>query len=438
MNDYFATDELVPMSDARRVRAVLAGSAGNLIEWYDFYVYAFTSLYFSSAFFPSSSQVAQLMATSGIFAAGFLMRPIGAWYFGRYADRHGRQRAMVASVLMMGAGALMIAVLPGYAQAGVAAPALLLIGRMAQGFSTGGQYGAAATYLSEVATAGRRGFWSSFQYVTLVGGQLLATLVILALQQAMGETAMKTVGWRIAFALGAVGALVILLLRHHMLETARLDGRPRDAGSLRALFAGSGGAFAIVVALTAGGSLAFYTFTTYMQKYLVLTVGMSKRGATLLMTGVLVVFMLEQPLFGLLSDRIGRRANILIFSGLATVLTVPILSALAGVHSPVQAFALVLAGLTINAFYTSVAGVFKAELFPTHVRALGVGLAYGIGNALFGGTAENVALAFKQLGHENGFYWYVTVICAVSFLAAMWLRNTRGADPLHAVRQMEA
>lgn len=426
------SDNILEMSDRRRVRAILAGSAGNLIEWYDFYIYAFTSLYFSSAFFPASDQLAQVMATSGIFAVGFLMRPVGAWFFGRYADRHGRQKAMVLSVLMMGAGALLIAVMPSYATVGVLAPALLLIGRMLQGFSTGGQYGTAATYLSEIATRERRGFWSSFQYVTLVGGQLLATLVILALQATLGEAAMKTVGWRIAFAIGALAAGTILLLRHHMHETTTGEGS-REAGSMKELFAYSGSAFAIVVALTAGGSLAFYTFTTYMQKYLVLTVGMTKSGATLLMTGALVVYMFEQPLFGLLSDKIGRRANILIFTGLATLLTGPILSALTGVHSSTAAFLLVLGGLTINAFYTSVAAVFKAELFPVHVRALGVGLSYGIGNAVFGGTAENVALGLKQLGHESGFYWYVTAICAVSFIAALRLRDTRAHNPLDEI-----
>lgn len=415
-----------------RLRAVFAGSAGNLIEWYDFYVYAFTSLYFSAAFFPTGDPLAQVMATSGIFAVGFLLRPVGAWYFGRFADRYGRRKSMVVSVLMMGAGALLIAVLPTYAEVGTLAPVLLLLGRMIQGFSTGGQYGAAATYLSEVAVKGRRGFWSSFQYVTLIGGQLLATLVILVLQQILGEDGMKSAGWRIAFALGGVGAGAILLLQRYMHETLPA-GRTAEAGTLRALFADSGGAFALVVALTAGGSLAFYTFTTYMQKYLVLTVGMTKGAATLLMTGVLVVYMVEQPLLGLLSDRIGRRANILIFAGLATVLTVPILTELAGVHSAPAAFWLVLSGLTINAFYTSVAGVFKAELFPVHVRALGVGLAYGIGNALFGGTAENVALAFKRAGHESGFYWYVTAICAASFVAALWLRDTRDDNPLDAI-----
>jgi metabolite-proton symporter len=423
-----------PISDKARLRAILAGSAGNLIEWYDFYVYAFTALYFSSEFFPKSDALVQIMATSGIFAVGFLMRPIGGWYFGRYADRHGRQASMVVSVLMMGGGSLLIGLLPTYAQVGVIAPALLLVGRMLQGFSTGGQYGTAATYLSEIAGKGRRGFWSSFQYVTLIGGQLCATLIILLLQQMLPEAAMKSYGWRIAFILGAVGAATILLFRHHMHETSAAADRTAHAGSLRELFGRNLRAFLTVMGLTAGGSLAFYTFTTYMQKYLVLTVGLSKEMATVVMTGVLVIFMALQPLMGLLSDRIGRRNNIIIFASGATLLTVPILTALAEVRSVAVAFLLVLAGLTINSFYTSVSGLFKAEMFPIHVRALGVGLAYGVGNALFGGTAENVALAFKQAGNESWFYWYVTAICAVSLVTALTLKDTRRDNPLDEIR----
>ncbi|WP_218016380.1 MFS transporter [Novosphingobium capsulatum] len=418
------------ITDAQRLRAILAGSAGNLIEWYDFYIYAFTALYFSAEFFPESNALVQVMATSGIFAVGFLLRPIGGWYFGRFADRHGRQRAMVVSVLMMGLGALLIAALPTYRQVGIAAPALLLLGRMLQGFSTGGQYGTAATYLSEIAGRGRRGFWASFQYVTLIGGQLLATLVILALQHLLGEGAMKAYGWRIGFVIGAGGAALILWLSRHMHETGQAAQGRAGAGTLRELFAHHTRPFLLVMALTAGGSLSFYTFTTYMQKYLVLTVGMTKPDATLLMTVVLVAFMLIQPVMGALSDRIGRRANIVLFAALAMVLTVPIFTALAATRSVWVAGLLVMAGLMINSFYTSVSGLFKAELFPVHVRALGVGLAYGVGNALFGGTAENVALGFKQIGHESGFYWYVTVLAAVSLVAGLMLRDTRRDDPL--------
>ena len=421
------------LGTAARVRAIIAGSMGNLIEWYDFYVYAFTAIYFSAEFSPSGDRTAQLLATSGIFAVGFLLRPLGGWYFGRFADRHGRRRAMVVSILLMGLGSALIAVLPTYATIGAFAPPLLLVGRMIQGFSTGGQYGTAATYLSEIAFTGRRGFFASFQYVTLIGGQLLALAVILVLQQVLTVEQMKSFGWRIPFAIGAMAALTILAFRHVLHETTSTDAPHPDAGTLRGLVP-HWRAFLTVLGLTAGGSLMFYVFSTYMQKFLVNTAHMDPTTVNWVMTAVLVPFAVLQPVFGLLSDRIGRRTNMVAFGALATIATVPLLTLLANVHSAAAAFALVLAGLTINSLYTSVSGLFKAELFPVHVRALGVSLAYGIGNALFGGSAEYVALSFKQAGQESGFYWYVTAICAVAFGTALMMRNTRDTDPLHDAR----
>ena len=325
------------LTPRERIRAIVAGSAGNLIEWFDFYVYAFTALYFAPEFFPDSDPLAQVMATSGIFAVGFLIRPVGGWYFGRYADRHGRQKSMVLSVVLMGIGSALIACVPTYAQVGAVAPALLLLGRMVQGFSTGGEYGAAATYLSEIAVAGRRGFYASFQYVTLIGGQLLATALVLLLQHVLSPDEMRSWGWRLAFAIGAVGAGLVLLLRRGMPETTTADQRSAAAGTIAALRQHIP-AFLTVLGLTAGGSLFFYTFTTYMQKYLVLTTGLEKGAATLVMTAVLIPFMLMQPLFGLLSDRIGRRTNLLLFGALATIGTVPLLSALATASSGTVAF----------------------------------------------------------------------------------------------------
>lgn len=420
-------DTNYPLSTAARMRAIVAGSLGNLVEWYDFYVYAFTALYFSSAFFPTGDRTAQLLGTSGIFAVGFLMRPLGGWYFGRLADRRGRRHAMQVAIAIMGVGSALIALLPTYAAIGVGAPMLLLVGRMVQGFSTGGEYGTAATYLSEIATAGRRGFWASFQYVTLIGGQLLALAVILVLTQLLSDAEMRAWGWRVPFGIGAVAAIAVLRIRRYMPETGRTsDG---EAGTLRALLP-HWRAFVTVVGLTAGGSLFFYVFTTYMQKYLVNTAGMAAGSANWVMTAVLIPFLLLQPLFGALSDRWGRKTNIVASFALATLATVPLLTLLATVQSAGAAFALVLAALTINSIYTSVSGIFKAELFPAQVRALGVGLAYGIGNALFGGTAEYVALSFKQAGRESGFFWYVTAVCAVALIVALRMRDTRASDPL--------
>src|SRR6184192_172280 len=174
-----------------RIKAIVAASSGNLVEWYDFYAYAFTSIYFAAAFFPSGDQTSQLLATAGIFAVGFFMRPLGGWLFGWIADMHGRRTSMVISVLMMCAGSLMIAIMPTYQTIGAAAPALLLFARMAQGLSVGGEYGTAATYMSEVASRGNRGFYSSFQYVTLIGGQLLALLVLVVLQALLATEQLK-------------------------------------------------------------------------------------------------------------------------------------------------------------------------------------------------------------------------------------------------------
>ena len=414
-----------------RTRAIMAGALGNLVEWYDFYVYAFTALYFSASFFPAGDRTAQLLATSAIYAVGFLMRPLGGWYFGWLADAHGRRRAMTQSIAMMAMGSLAIAFLPTHATIGAAAPVLLLAARLLQGFSTGGEYGAVATYLSEVATPGRRGLLASVQYVTLIGGQLAALLVILLLQSLLTEAEMRGIGWRIAFAGGAIAALGVLLLRAQMQET--VGERHPEAGRIGALLAHWRGLL-IVVGLTAGGSLSFYVFSTYMQKYLVNTAGLEPRAVNWIMTAVLVPFMLLQPLFGALSDRIGRRRNMIAFGVLATLATVPLLRLLGSVQSPFAAFALVLVGLTINSFYTSVSGLFKAELFPVHVRALGVGLAYGVANGLFGGSAEAVALFLKQRGHEGAFAWYATAICGAALLTALLMRDTRDRDPLADVR----
>ena len=413
-----------------RVFAIMAASSGNLVEWFDFYVYAFSALYFAPAFFPKSDPTAQLLNTAGVFAAGFLMRPIGGWLFGRIADRLGRKTSMLISVTMMCGGSLVIACLPTYAAIGAWAPFLLLMCRLFQGLSVGGEYGTTATYMSEVALRGQRGFFSSFQYVTLIGGQLLAVVVVVVLQQVLDEAELKAWGWRIPFVLGAVAAIVALLLRRTLTETASTKTRAaKGAGTMGELFRHHKRAFFVVLGYTAGGSLIFYTFTTYMQKYLVNTVHLPIKTASYVMTGALFAYMCMQPLFGALSDRIGRRNNMLLFGGLGAIATVPILTALQHTTSPVLAFVLIIVALAIVSFYTSISGIVKAEMFPPEVRALGVGLAYAVANAIFGGSAEYVALGLKSLGHESAFFWYVSAMMVIAFLVS--LRLPRQASYLH-------
>ncbi|MFN2645304.1 MAG: MFS family transporter [Burkholderiales bacterium] len=409
----------------RRVRAIVAGSSGNLVEWYDFYVYSFTALYFAAEFFPKGNQTTQLLNAAGVFAAGFLMRPVGSWLFGYLADKRGRRFSMMVAVLMMCGGSLLVAVLPTYAQIGMGAPALLLLARLIQGVSVGGEYGTAATYLSEVAQHGRRGFYGSFQYVTLIGGQLLATLVLVVLQQFLSDADLRAWGWRIPFLIGAIAAVIAFYLRRSLPETASRAAREhKEAGSLRGLLRYPR-SFFVVMGFTAAGSLSFYAFTTYMQKYLVNTAGFDARRATETMTAALFCFMVLQPAFGALADRIGRRTSMLVYSVLLMVVTVPIFTALGNVSTPTHAFALIMVAMLCVSFYTSISGLIKAELFPMHVRALGVGLSYAIANALFGGTAEYAALWFKSLGHESTFFWYVVAMGAIAFIAVLLMPDTR-------------
>ena len=417
-----------PMSVGTRLRHILGGSAGNLVEWYDWYIYAAFGLYFAPVFFPAGDRTSQLLNTAAIFAVGFVMRPIGAWLMGIYSDRHGRKAGLTLSVTLMCLGSLAIAMTPTYAAIGAAAPVILTLARMVQGLSLGGEYGASATYLSEMAGRRRRGFYSSFQYVSLIAGQLIALMVLLALQLLMSEAALEAWGWRIPFAIGAVLAVIVFYIRRRLAETesfanARASGAPRS--STANLFRDHPKEALLVMALTAGGTLAFYAYTTYMQKFLVNTSGFDRETASRVMTLALFLFMCLQPLSGALSDRVGRKPVMATFGILGVLLTVPLFTALEQVRDPVAAFVLVTTSLIIVTGYTSINAVVKAELFPAHIRALGVALPYALANTLFGGTAEYVALWFKDQGMERGFYWYVTGMIGLSLIVYLTMRDTK-------------
>ncbi len=423
-----------PGTDPRqRLKAIVGGSTGNLVEWYDWYAYSAFTLYFAPHFFPSDNPTAQLLGAAAVFAVGFFMRPLGAWIMGIYADRKGRKSGLALSVTLMCAGSLLIAISPTYESVGLLAPALLVVARLMQGLSVGGEYGASATYLSEMAGKGRRGFYSSFQYVTLIGGQLVAIGVLLVLQAILPRAALEAWGWRIPFAIGAVLAVVVFWIRRGLAETESFkkakDSHAPKSGMF-ALFRHHPREAMTVMLLTAGGTLAFYAYSIYMQKFLVNTSGFDRETASRINGGTLFLFMLLQPVAGALSDRIGRKPLLIGFGVLGAVFTYPLFATLETTRDPVIAFLLVLGGLVIVTGYTSINAVVKAELFPAHIRALGVALPYALANTIFGGTAEYVALSFKSAGWERGFYWYVTAMIVVSLVVYVRMRDTRATSAI--------
>ncbi len=417
-----------PTASARQqLKAIAGGSIGNLVEWYDWYVYSVFSLYFAGTFFPKDSQTAQLLNTAGIFAIGFLMRPVGGWLMGTYADRKGRKAALTLSVLLMSCGSLMITIVPGYAHIGIAAPLILVLARMIQGLSIGGEYGTAATYLSEIAPPNRRGFYSSFQYVTSILGQVIALGILLLLQRYfLTPQELGNWGWRIPFALGAVLSLSAIYLRRSLTETNPFTTETatlQQRGSFKELLHYKR-ELGTIIGFTIGLTVSFYTFTTYIQKFLVNTAGFSKNDSTLITLLALLVFMIAQPLAGLLGDVIGRKRLMVIYGVLAVLTTIPIMTLLGTTHQMWQAALLMIILLLILSLSTSISAIIKAELFPVHIRSLGVSFPYALAVALFGGTAEYIALLFKNSNHANYFYWYLTACILVSLIVSIQM-----ADP---------
>jgi MHS family alpha-ketoglutarate permease-like MFS transporter len=419
----------------KRLKAIFIGSAGNLVEWFDFYCYSAFALYFANAFFPKQDATAQMMSTAGIFALGFFVRPIGGILFGHIGDRLGRKTALMTSVLLMCFGSLLIACAPTYAAAGILSPCILLLARLLQGLSLGGEYGASATYLSEMADSKHRGFYSSFQYVTLIGGQLLALVLLLVLQNFLLDAdELRAWGWRIPFFTGAALALLALRMRHNLPETASFEAARKKAkamGGLKQLMQHPREVL-LVIGLTMGGTLAFYVYTTYMQKFLRLSVGLTDGQTTAVSAASLLFAMCLQPLYGALSDRVGRRPLLVGFALLGTLFTVPLLTGIRHASGPWEAFGLIACAWVIVSGYTSINALVKAELFPASIRATGVGVPYAFAVSVFGGTAEYLALWFKSVDLESGFYWYTTAVIACTLIVCWFMRDTGALSKIDA------
>jgi len=405
----------------------LIGSIGNLIEWYDVYAYSAFALYFAPSFFPAADPVAQQLSAAIVFAAAFIVRPLGGILFGWCADRYGRRKSLMLSVMLMCFGSLLIAVSPTYQQIGVGATLILITARLLQGLSQGGEYGASATYLAEMAHPSRRGFYSGVWYTTLIGGQLAAVLLLLILQKVfLSAEELKEWGWRIPFVIGAVLSVYALFMRKELPETEHYQqARQKNPSSgLWKSLIQHRRELLLVVGMTIGGTSAFYTYTTYMQKFLKLSVGLDEVQVTMIVVGYLVLALFMQPLYGALSDKVGRKPLLIWFGVMGTVCTYPLLSTLSETKNPWVAFGLISVAWLIVSGYTSITGIIKAELFPTSIRALGVGVPYALTVSLFGGTVDSVALGFKQAGHEQWFYWYATACIFISLLVYLGMRDT--------------
>ncbi len=422
---------LAQTSTRRAVANTMRGSAGNLVEWYDVYTYTVFATYFEAQFFDKSDTNSTLYIYA-IFAVTFIMRPVGSWFFGRYADRRGRKAALMLSITVMSTCSFVVAVMPTREIIGYWAAVILILARLVQGFATGGEYGTSATYMSEAATPHRRGFLSSFQYVTLVGGHVLAQFTLLIALSVLDVETVTAWGWRIGFFIGGIAALVVLWLRRSMDESlseshleAIREGKDREAGSMKSLFTTHWRPLLLVFLITAGGTVAFYTYTINAPAIVKSTFGKDQAlTATWINLLGLIFLMLLQPVGGIISDRVGRKP-LLVFFGVGGVLyTYVLITYLPQATSPLLAFALTAGGYIILTGYTSVNAIVKAELFPAEIRALGVGLGYALANSAFGGTAPLLFQAAKSGQHIGWFILYVTVVIGISLLVYIFgLKN---------------
>ena len=419
-----------PAQTRRAIWNTIRGSSGNLVEWYDVYIYTVFASYFEGQFFDESEKNSTIYVYA-IFAVTFLMRPVGSWFFGRFADRRGRRAALTFSVSLMAACSMVIALVPSQATIGIAAPIVLILARLVQGFATGGEYGTSATYMSEAATRERRGFFSSFQYVTLVGGHVLAQFTLLVLDALLTDEQLREFGWRIGFAIGGVAAVVVFWLRRSMDESlseeqlaAIRSGEDTDAGSIRALFTRYWKPLLLCFLITLGGTVAFYTYSVNAPAMVKATYKDQAMTATWINLIGLIFLMLLQPIGGILSDRVGRKP-LLVFFGIGGVLyTYVLITYLPQTQSPVVSLLLVGVGYIILTGYTSINALVKSELFPVRVRALGVGVGYALANSMFGGTAPLIYQALKARDQVPLFIGYVTVCIAISLVVYLFfLKN---------------
>ncbi|GHF79020.1 MHS family alpha-ketoglutarate permease-like MFS transporter [Amycolatopsis bartoniae] len=402
-------------------KAIFAGALGNAIEFLDWGVYSALAPVFAGQFFPSGNTVTAFLSTLAIFAVGFFVRPVGAVVLGAYADRYGRKRALALTVTLMSAGGFIIAVCPTYERIGVLAPVVLLVARLVQGFSAGGEWPSAVSYIVESAPPRRRAFAGSFQQVSTAAGVLLASLLGLVVTSALNEAQMHAFGWRIAFAVVAALGLIVLWLRSRTQETehfgnAELSGKPH--GPVKTLFAEHKLGLLRVVGITVPGTILYYLWITNMPGYASTTTGLSLDKALLANSLAVVVFMLLLPLGGLVSDRLGRRSTFMFFLVGFAVFAWPAYHLLDGGGFWTLLLVELVGVILLVGNSANVAAIY-AELFPTPVRTSGTGIPYAAAVAVFGGTAPYFTTWLASIGQQDKIWIYVVASVAVGVVTIM-------------------
>jgi MFS transporter, MHS family, alpha-ketoglutarate permease len=409
-------------------KAIVAGAIGNTVEWVDWAVYATFAPIFAGQFFASGNETAALLSSLAVFAVGFVMRPIGGAVLGAYSDRKGRKKGLTLTISMMAGASIVIAVCPTYSRIGVLAPLVLLLARLVQGFSAGGEFGSSSAFLVESAAAGRRAFAGSWQQVSVGLGSLIASVLGTVLTSTLSDTDLRGWGWRLAFGIAGLLGLVGLWLRRSVDETEAFSnlGTKRRRSPLLAMFRDHPGAALRVVGVTIAGTLIYYVWVTYMPAYAHLATGIPLKTALLANTLAIAVFIVLLPFGGLLSDRLGRKATMTMFAGGFVVFAWPAFHFLS--NGLLSVFVIELIGLVLIVGYSANAAVIMAEQFPAEVRTTGIGLPYALAVAIFGGTAPYVT-TWLNANHFSDLVWvYVAVAGVIGVAVYLTMPETKGKE----------
>ncbi|WP_413798188.1 MFS transporter [Streptomyces iranensis] len=416
-----ASDSPTTRTTLKQKKSIFAGSIGNAVEYVDWGIYASLAPVFASQFFPEGESGAAFLSTLAIFAVGFLVRPLGGIVLGAYADRHGRKKALTLTVGMMSAGGFAIAMCPTYESIGVFSPLVLLVARLVQAFSAGGEWPSSVSYIVENAARGRRAFAGSFQQVSTGVGILLASLLALTMTSILDDEQMRTYGWRIAFAIAAALGLVVLWLRVRTEETEHFDNAKSSGDSsnpVKTLFAEHKLSLLRVVGITIPGTIIYYLWITNMPGYASTMTGLDLDKALLANSLAVVVFTLLLPLGGLLSDRLGRRPTFMFFLVGFALYSWPAYRLLDGGGFWTFLLVELIGAILLVGNSANVAAIY-AELFPTSVRTTGTGLPYASAVALFGGTAPYFTSWLTSIGHQDKIWIYIVVATAIGMVTIL-------------------